>query len=257
MEPTAVPPSSSARAEPAPAAPPLRCVKLQVGYGARALLPPIDVDVLPGEFLALVGRNGSGKSTLFKTLLGLLPPVAGAVELRPDTHVGYVRQRLAFDDLYPVTVHEVVEMGAMRRMATLLPWGQDPAAVKAALDEVGAGHLAHREFRTLSEGQKQRVLLARMIVSHHHVVLLDEPTAAMDAVAEHEAMSLLDEIRRHHGIAMIVVSHNLHVARRWAQRVLFVDSETQSVLVGDPAEVFAHERFLAKYRDALESGGPR
>jgi zinc transport system ATP-binding protein len=233
---------------------PIRCVNLEVGYGSKALLPPIDIDIRPGEFLALIGRNGSGKTTLFRTLLGLLPPVAGQVASKPNVQIGYVRQRLAFDDLYPCTAHEVVEMGAMRKLPTLLPWGQDSKRIDAALQEVGAAHLAKREFRTLSEGQKQRVLLARMIVSHPDLALLDEPTAAMDAVAEHEAMSLLDEIRRHHRMAMIVVSHHLPVARKWAERVLFVDAESRTVLIGTPEEVFAHEGFLSRYREAVEAG---
>lgn len=233
---------------------PIRCVHLQVGYGTTALLPTIDIDIRPGEFLALIGRNGSGKTTLFKTMLGLLPPVAGEVARKPSVQIGYVRQRLAFDDLYPVTAREVVEMGAMRTAASLLPWGQSPAAVAEALHEVGAAHLSAREFRTLSEGQKQRVLLARMIVGKPHLALLDEPTAAMDAVAEHEAMSLLDEIRRHHNMAMIVVSHHLPVARKWAERVLFVDAESRTVLIGSPDEVFNHEGFLSRYREAVEAG---
>jgi ABC-type Mn2+/Zn2+ transport system ATPase subunit len=178
--------------------------------------------------------------------------VSGEVRTRSDLQIGYVRQRLAFDDLYPVTAHEVVEMGAMRRIPSLFPWGQDLRQVDAALGEVGAGHLAHREFRTLSEGQKQRVLLARMIVHHNHVARLDEPTAAMDAVAEAEAMRLLDEVRRRHDLAMIVVSHSLPVVRRWADRALYVDSESQTALLGTPAELFEHPAFLARYRDALE-----
>jgi zinc transport system ATP-binding protein len=233
---------------------PIRCVHLEVGYGSAPLLPPIDLDIRAGEFLALIGRNGSGKSTLFRTMLGLLPAVRGEVARKGGVQIGYVRQRLAFDDIYPVTAHEVVEMGAMRRAGSLLPWGQDTKAVRAALEEVGAGHLERREFRTLSEGQKQRVLLARMIVGRPDLALLDEPTAAMDAVAEHEAMSLLDQIRRHHHMAMIVVTHHLPVARKWAERVLFVDSESKTALVGTPDEVFGHAGFQKSYAAAVEAG---
>jgi zinc transport system ATP-binding protein len=234
--------------------PPIRCVRLEVGYGNTRLLPPIDLDVRPGEFLALIGRNGSGKTTLFRTMLGLLPVVGGEVAKKPDVQIGYVRQRLAFDDIYPVTAHEVVEMGAMRRASSFLPWGQSTKDVRAALDEVGAGHLEWREFRTLSEGQKQRVLLARMVVGRPELALLDEPTAAMDAVAEHEAMSLLDQVRKHHDMAMIVVSHHLAAAAKWAERVLYVDSETSTVLVGTPDEVFAHAAFKKQYAAAVEGG---
>ena len=223
----------------------LRCMDLEVGHDGRAHLPPISLDIEPGEFWAILGRNGSGKSTWFRTALGLLPPVSGGVEQAAELRVSYLAQRMAFDDLYPVSVGEVVAMGLVQGTG-FFP-RQRRIRVARALDEVGAGELRGRSFRALSEGQKQRVLLARMLAAEAQLAFLDEPTAAMDAVAEAEAMELLDRLRREHDIAVVVVSHHLAVARRFATQALFVDDEHPAVVVGPPDDVFTHSAFEARY----------
>jgi zinc transport system ATP-binding protein len=224
----------------------IRAQKLVVGHRGRALLPAFDLEVFPGEFWAVLGRNGSGKSTVFRTLLGLLPPVQGSIQRDPAVPLAYVAQRLSFDDLYPVTVSEVVQMGTIRRGRW---WGLSPRhpQLQEAMAAAGVDVLAHRTFRSLSEGQKQRVLLARMVASGARLAILDEPTAAMDAVAEREAMNLLDGLRSRFGIAVMVVSHHLDEPRRLADRALFLDPDEGRCVSGTPAEVFGHESFRARY----------
>ncbi|MFT5681880.1 MAG: zinc transport system ATP-binding protein [Myxococcota bacterium] len=225
----------------------LRCTDLVVGYGRQPLLPPISLSIGPGEFWAVVGRNGSGKSTWFRTALGLLPAISGTV-----THCGslaYVAQQRAFDPLYPVTVREVVAMGTMRGWG-FLRRGSDTSE---AMEAVGVTALAEQPFRALSEGQKQRVLLARMITSGARLALLDEPTAAMDAVAEREAMALLVRLQKRYAMSVVVVSHHLPVALGYADRVLFLDRDGGTVVCGTPAEVAADDRFRTRYGDTLES----
>lgn len=225
----------------------LRCAGLTLGYGGRALLPPIDLSVRAGEFWAVVGRNGSGKSTWFRTVLGLQAPVAGVVDrCAGKGRYAYVAQRMSFDELWPMTAEEVVTLGLLRRWSFLRPQAGH-ARVAEALDAVGATALRHRSFRSLSEGQKQRVLLARMVASGAALALLDEPTAAMDAVAEREAMALLDALRRRFGLAVLVVSHHLEATRAFADRALFLDPDDQAVVVGTAAEVFRHPAFTARY----------
>ena len=223
----------------------LRCDQLSIGYG-RPLLPPIDLRIEAGEFWAVVGRNGSGKSTWFKTVLGLLPAISGTVEI-DASRVAYVAQRRAFDALFPVTGREVVAMGRVRGDRPRGFSDVDRAAVQRALEEVGAGAFASRTFRSLSEGQKQRVLLARMLASEPSIALLDEPTAAMDAVAEAEAMDLIDRLRTEHGMAVVIVSHHLSVARKYAQNALFVDDAASCVLAGPAEEVWAAPEFQRRY----------
>jgi len=226
----------------------MRCEGLRVGYRGHPLHPPIDLAIRPGEFWAVVGRNGSGKSTWFKTALGLIPPVSGRVAWPAGpVRRAYLAQRMQFDDLYPVTVAQVVALGCERGSSFLRPRLGAPPAVAEALEAVDASALRGRLFRALSEGQKQRVLLARMVASGAQLAFLDEPTAAMDAVAEAEALGLLDDLRARFGVAVVVVSHHLAVARAYANRVLYVDDQNDVAVVGTAAEVFAHAAFRARY----------
>lgn len=222
----------------------LSCTDLVVGYNEVPVLPALSVSLGAGEFWAVVGRNGSGKTTWFRTMLGLLPPVSGSVH-NPGVRLSYVQQRMSFDDLWPVTAGEVVAMGLERGWSFLKP-GARPG-IPEALKTVGAADLEHRAFRSLSEGQKQRVLLARVVASRADVVFLDEPTAAMDPVAEQEALGLLDQVRKQYGTTVVVVSHYLGVAREWADRVVFVDRAAQVALEGTPDDVFANPAFLKRY----------
>lgn len=223
------------------------CDRLSIGYARTPILPPITLTVGRGEFWAVVGRNGSGKTTWFRTMLGLLPAVGGAIRHPAGPpRATYIPQRQGYDLLYPLTALQVVAMAEERGRSFLRPWRAADTA-RAALDEVGAGELAGRTFRSLSEGQKQRVLLARLLAARPDVAFLDEPTAAMDRVAEREALALLDRVRDRHGTTIVVVSHDLAVARDFADHCLFVDRASQHVAVGSPAEVFRHEGFQARY----------
>ena len=233
----------------------LRCAGLKIGH-QRPILPPIDLTLGAGELWSIIGRNGSGKTTWFRTVLGLLEPQGGRVELlRSDLRLSYIPQRTSYDDLYPVRARDVVAMGTDRRWSFLTPRMREPHEVTSALAEVGATELAHRPFRSLSEGQKQRVLLARLVASRAEIALLDEPTAAMDAVAEREAFALMERLRRTHGITIVVVSHYLGAAREFADRALLIDREAQAVVSGLPGDVFSHPVFLERYGTVQEGVG--
>jgi zinc transport system ATP-binding protein len=223
----------------------VRCIALEVGY-SRPFLPPIDLSIGRAEFWAVVGRNGSGKTTWFRTVLGLHPAIGGTAEIGPGVRASYVPQRSDYDRLWPVTARQVVEMGTERGRSVFGRFTAR-AIVDEALEAVDADPLAHLPFRALSEGQKQRVLLARVVASRADVAFLDEPTAAMDSVAEREAFALLDVVRERFGTTVVVVSHYLGAAKDLADHVLFVDRETGAAVVGTSAEVLAHPTFLARY----------
>jgi zinc transport system ATP-binding protein len=227
----------------------LRCEGLVVGYGGRGMLPPVDLEVRPGAFLAVVGRNGSGKSTLFKTLLGLLPPVDGRVVRAPGLRAAYIPQTSSIDPMLPVHARELVQWGRMRGWSFLRPWAarQDRQARDAALQAADATALADQPYRELSEGQRQRVLLARVLASDAQLVLLDEPTSAMDAVAERATLEKLGALARERGIAIVVVSHELEIPAELADAVLFLDREGREVVSGRSRDVFTHPAFLRRY----------
>jgi len=242
-----------------PGIPLLRCDRLVVGYKGRPLLPPIDFTIAHGQLCAVVGRNGAGKTTWFRTLMGLLPPVAGSLETcRRDAPMAYIPQRSRLDPIFPLRCRDVVAMGLERGRSFLRPWlsGAARRRVHRALEQMGALELARTAFRELSEGQKQRVLMARLLVSAPELVVLDEPTAAMDQVAEQETMIRIDALRQEHQLAVMIVSHHLPVVSRFADQVIFLDKDSQKVVTGTPSHVFAHPSFRDRYGEAAAGPGP-
>ena len=245
--------------------PVVTCRRLVVGYNGRAIgLPPIDFSLKHHQLCAVVGRNGAGKTTWFRTLLGLLPPVAGQIETcSAELPMAYIPQRASLDGIVPLRASEVVAQGFLRGRQALRPVIGGGAArdrVDWALSEMGAAELGAKAFRELSEGQKQRVLMARLLASAPEMAVLDEPTAAMDEVAERETLELIDKLRREHDLAVMLVSHHLRVVRAFADQVVFLDSDGQRVVAGPAAEVFAHPAFASRYgpSDALDAiGRPR
>jgi len=231
---------------------PLRCERLVVGHAGRPLLPPCDLEIRRGKLTMVLGRNGAGKSTFFRTVLGLLPPVSGRVVRAPDVRLAYVGQALVLDRILPLRARDVVAWGTLGGWSFLGPGnGGTHAASHRALAEAGASELAERNFHDLSEGQKQRVLLARMLAAQPDVGFLDEPTAAMDAVAEEEATVHLARLAHERGLAVVVISHVLGLASRFADDVVFLDRDDGVVVNGPPAEVFAHPSFRRQF-GALE-----
>ncbi len=236
--------------------PAIRCEALVVGWAGTPLLPAIDLTIERGALLTVVGRNGAGKTTWFKTLLGLTPPVSGKVVRAPGLRVAYVPQSSAIDAVLPIRARDVVLWGRLSGWSFLRPRPSkaDRDACERAIEEASVSDFAHKPYRDLSKGQRQRVLFARMLASDADVSLLDEPTAAMDAVAEREAMARLRRLAHEKHKAIIVVSHALEVACQHSDRVLHLDRHHGEVFLGTPQEVLSHASFVAHYG---EVGGPR
>ncbi|HEY6556195.1 MAG TPA: metal ABC transporter ATP-binding protein [Polyangiaceae bacterium] len=235
-------------------APLLRCDALVIGHGGRGILPPIDLSIQRGQFWAVIGRNGSGKTTWLRTVLGLAEPIRGSVRRTPGLRLSYLPQRNTLDELHPLLVREVVALGAERDWSFLGFRRQASAEhVRHALSEMGVLELAERPFRQLSEGQKQRVLFARVAASNAELAILDEPTSAMDVIAEREAFGLLDNLRRRQNLAIVVVSHYLGLARSVADRALLLDRDAPAVIVGTCDEVFVSQVFTDRYASDLSS----
>jgi zinc transport system ATP-binding protein len=227
----------------------LSCQQLLVGYHGRAILPPVELSIRRGELWAVIGRNGAGKTTWLRTILGLLSPVGGEVRHElGQLKLSYLAQRQTFDDLYPLRARDVVGMGLERGRSFLRPARSEAnARITRALELVGASELIDRPFRQLSEGQKQRVLFARVAAAEPDLAVLDEPTSAMDSVAEREALELLQRLRRELGMGIVIVSHFLGLAREFADRALLLDRELEQVVSGTPSQVLAHDLFRKRY----------
>ncbi|HSV74689.1 MAG TPA: metal ABC transporter ATP-binding protein [Chthonomonadales bacterium] len=194
------------------------------GYGRNRVLHDVSLRVDAGDFLGIVGPNGSGKSTLLKTMLGLLRPSSGdLVRSSAAGDVGYVPQRDSIDPIYPLTVLDIVLMGAYRR---LRPWSRigprERDLAMHSLDHVGIADLASRRYSSLSGGQKQRTVIARALVGQPALLAFDEPTNGMDLPAERSTMDLIERLHVDDGITVLMVSHLLNTVVNYAHHIAFV-----------------------------------
>jgi zinc transport system ATP-binding protein len=235
----------------------------------HAVLEDINLELLAGDFLGLIGPNGGGKSTLIKAMLGLIKPDRGSIALfglppaAARSRVGYVPQKTVFDQSFPVKVQDVVLMGRYSRTGLLQRYGsQDRMAALRALAAVGMEDRALREIGALSGGEQQRVFVARSLVSDPMLLLLDEPTSGVDSAQQTDFYDLLCHLNRDLGIAIVLVSHDLTAISKYVskiaclnQRLYYHDSKELSnedieKAYGCPVEMIAHgtpHRVLRKH----------
>jgi ABC-type Mn2+/Zn2+ transport system ATPase subunit len=218
---------------------------LTVGYGSQPVLEHIDLGLQAGVFAGLLGSNGSGKSTLIKTILGILPPLAGRITFdQPDGQapvLGYVPQREALDPIFLLSSFEVVLMGACGRVGPgRFINRQERDWARQCLDETGAEDLSRKPFSQLSGGQRQRVLIARALATRPELLLLDEPTAGIDANASQAIMDLLRHLHEEHHLTILMVNHDLATVRKSVQQVIWLHQGR--VLFGPVAQLLSREK---------------
>jgi zinc transport system ATP-binding protein len=210
------------------APPALSFDRVSLSIAGALVLEDVTLEVAPGEFLAIVGPNGGGKSTLVRLALGLMTPTAGTVRLlgvpprAASRRVGYVPQFAGFPRDFPITVREVVRHGRLGVAAWWRPLDRtDREAADGALDAVGLLRLGDRPIAALSGGELQRVLIARALAADPEVLILDEPTAHVDAGAEQDFFSRLGRARASRTI--VIVSHDIGFVSRYASRIACLD----------------------------------
>jgi iron complex transport system ATP-binding protein len=229
----------------------IRLESVTVAYRGRAVLHDIDLEIASGERLALIGPNGAGKSTLLRVITGILAPASGCVELAGDPidrldrltiarRIAVVPQQAALP--FAMRVEEVVGLG---RLPHEDPFRgarpADTAAISAAIDRVGVGHLLGRDARELSLGERQLVLLALAVAQSAPLLVLDEPTVHLDLRHQVGAMDLLVDLNERDGTTVVAVLHDLGLAAHFFPRLVLIDGG-RIVADGSPGDVLSPAR---------------
>ena len=221
------------------------------GYGRTVVLRGVQFALTAGDFVGLVGPNGAGKTTLLRGLLGLVRPQVGERRISPpgdaaDVVFGYVPQEKAVDPFFPLSVLDVVLMGRYRVLGPgRRPTPVDRQAALACLGHVQLEHLADMSFQELSGGQKQRVLLARALATEPHVLVLDEPTSAMDLAAEKRLMAVIKEQHEAQGLTVVLATHDLNLIGRYASQIAIVAGGR--VISGSPQKLLETRQLSEVY----------
>lgn len=205
------------------------CKNLKIGYDKQVIRDNLNFVVNKGDYLCIVGENGSGKTTLMKTLLSLQKPMDGEIifgdGLKPNM-IGYLPQQANIKRDFPATIFEIVLSGCVSRLG-LKPFytKEDKELAIDSMKKMNVYAFKDRCFRELSGGQQQRVLLARALCATREILLLDEPVAGLDPKVTHDMYELVDELNKKYGITIIMISHDLKDAFRYATHILHIGEQ--------------------------------
>ncbi|SDA15534.1 iron complex transport system ATP-binding protein [Ruminococcus sp. YE71] len=227
---------------------------LSAGYGKTVIVEGLSFELREGEVLTVIGRNGSGKSTLLKTVTGQLSIISGEVYIgerglgsMTAAETARIMSLMLTDRITAerMTCRAIVESGRYPYTGRLgLLSKSDSEVVEDAMRLTDVTDLADRDFRFISDGQRQRVMLARAIAQQPKIMLLDEPTSYLDIGAKLRLLTLLRQLVRERGIAVMMTLHELELAQRFSDRVLCLADKP---LLGTPEEIFSGGRIAELY----------
>ena len=232
----------------------LKTSQLNVGYGKKTVVSDINVEVLRGQFVCLLGSNGCGKSTILKTLVKMLSPLDGTVYLNGKDILQMNSKEIALgtavvltEPISPglLTVHDIVSLGRHPHTGLMgRSTENDLRKVTEALDMVDAGDLSARYFSELSDGEKQKVMLARALAQEPQLIVLDEPTSHLDARHRIEVMLILRKLTQEKGVTVIASLHDLDLAMKACDVAVLIKDDC-ILAVGAPEDVL-QEKMVAE-----------
>ena len=204
----------------------LICENVTLGYEGKVVTENLNFTVNKGDYLCIVGENGSGKSTLIKALLQLKTPLQGIVSTGDglnENEIGYLPQQTIVQKDFPASVKEIVLSGCLNRCGIRPFYNKEEKSLAIEnMEKLSISNLANRCYRELSGGQQQRVLLARALCATRKMLLLDEPVAGLDPKVTQEMYDLIASLNHNDGITIIMVSHDICAAIKYASHVLHV-----------------------------------
>lgn len=230
--------------------------KLDFAYQTATVLRALTFSIKAGEFFIVIGPNGSGKTTLMKMLARIVAPTGGRIDVFGKDIARYGRRALARRIAYvpqmtsvdfPFTVRELVLMGRAPYLGVLgVENSKDMDIAGQAIHDAGIAHLADRRFSRLSGGECQRVFIARAICQEPDIILLDEPTAALDLAHQIRVMDVMTKLKQDRGITVVMVSHDLNLAAMYGDRLLLLKDGGMSG-IGTSKDVMTSEILEAAY----------
>ena len=202
----------------------LQVENVSLGYEGKPIATGLSFQVKTGDYLCIVGENGSGKSTLLKALLGLHKPLSGTIAWDKSLTrgaVGYLPQQTRAQKDFPATVYEVVLSGFLSaRRGRFFYTAAEKSRALMNMGKLGVLELKDHCYRELSGGQQQRVLLSRALCAAGELLILDEPVTGLDPEAAHDMYRTLEYLNRSEGIAIVMVTHDLQNALKYATHIL-------------------------------------
>lgn len=239
------------------AVPVIELEHVRIRLGGRTILEDISATVNEGEFIVMLGPNGAGKSTLLKTLLGLIKPSVGKVQVlgrpasRGNKEIGYAPQHRMLEADLALRARDVVGFGLDgNKWGIGLPSAKRNGLVDAVLQEVDALYLANAPIGQLSGGEQQRLLIAQALLTNPRLLLLDEPLANLDISREGEIVALITKVCRDRNVAVMLVTHDINPLLPVVDRVLYM-ANGQSAL-GLVDEVVTSQRLSQLYGSPVE-----
>ena len=218
---------------------------LSVAFNNEEVLKDISFSVNEGDVLAIIGPNGAGKTVLFRALMGLIP-YNGDIKWREDVKIGYVPQKLMEKAELPLTVKEFFILKSKNLFF------KDKQLVESIFHELKSVGLKpetlNQQLTNLSRGQFQRVLIAWAILGHPNVLLFDEPTAGIDIAGEGSVYNLLHKLQDERGMSVLIISHDLNIVYRYADKVLCLNKE--NICFGEPKKALTSEQIKRLYGES-------
>lgn len=201
----------------------IKCESLVLSYDKKTIINDLSMSIDSGSYLCIVGENGTGKSTLVKGLLGLKKPTSGKIVFNEinNTDIAYLPQQNDIQRDFPASVEEIVLSGYLIRLKNRLFYNKnDRKLAHDYMALLGIEPMAKTPYRNLSGGQQQRVLIARALCSGAKLIVLDEPVSGLDPIMSKELYELILHLNNHHNITIIMVSHDLEPALKYATHIL-------------------------------------
>lgn len=216
-------------------------------YDSFPALDHISFSVEKGDFLGIIGPNGAGKTTLFQCILGIMSNFSGKINLFGSNvkqnkkilqRIGYVPQKKSVEQTFPATVSEIVSLGVI---------GKDikKESIESAIEFVELGSYRNKRIGELSEGQQQRVIIAKALVKQPELLILDEPTTGIDSVAQNKFYDLLTSLNKDRGITIVWSSHDMNAVEKLASKVACIDRKL--FFHGESEDFFGNEERMKSY----------